>query len=133
MNAGYVYEKPELTPEERHQVWRELLGQYMPWLKLDGSPFYGEGKGWQRQIHIYENPFYYIDYCLAQTAALEFWVIMQNSYEQAWERYMKLVRKAGTQTFTELLETAGLNSPFEENALRDVAAAAEKWLSENKI
>ena len=128
-----VYEKPELTPEERHQVWRELLGQYMPWLKLDGSPFYGEGKGWQRQIHIYENPFYYIDYCLAQTAALEFWVIMQNSYEQAWERYMKLVRKAGTQTFTELLETAGLNSPFEENALRDVAAAAEKWLSENKI
>ena len=58
---------------------------------------------------------------------------MQNSYEQAWERYMKLVRKAGTQTFTELLETAGLNSPFEENALRDVAAAAEKWLSENKI
>lgn len=128
-----VYEKPELTPEERHQVWRELLGQYMPWLKLDGSLFYGEGKGWQRQIHIYENPFYYIDYCLAQTAALEFWVIMQNSYEQAWERYMKLVRKAGTQTFTELLETAGLNSPFEENALRDVAAAAEKWLSENKI
>ena len=128
-----VYENPELTPKQRHDVWRELLGQYMPWLSLDGSPFYGEGKGWQRQIHIYENPFYYIDYCLAQTAALEFWVIMQESHEEAWERYMKLVRKAGTQTFNELLETAGLKSPFEEEALKEVASAAEKWLSENSL
>ena len=128
-----VYENPEMSPEQRHDVWRELLSVYMPWMKLDGSPFYGEGRGWQRQIHIYENPFYYIDYCLAQTAALEFWVIMQKSHEQAWEQYMRLVRKAGTQTFTELIETAGLKSPFDENALREVAESAEKWLDENQI
>ena len=46
---------------------------------------------------------------------------------------MKLVRKAGTQTFNELLETAGLKSPFEEEALKEVASAAEKWLSENSL
>ena len=128
-----VYENPDITPEQRHDIWRQLLGVYMPWMKLDGSPFYGEGKGWQRQIHIYENPFYYIDYCLAQTAALEFWVIMQKSHEEAWERYMRLVRKAGTQTFNELIETAGLKSPFDEEALKEVAKSAEKWLDENKI
>ena len=78
-----VYEKPEMTPSQRHEVWRELTGIYMPWIKLDGSPFYGEGRAWQRQLHIYENPFYYIDYCFAQTAALEFWIIMQKSHEEA--------------------------------------------------
>ncbi len=128
-----VYENPDITPEQRHDIWRKLLSVYMPWLKLDGSPFYGEGKGWQRQIHIYENPFYYIDYCLAQTAALEFWVIMQSSYDEAWKRYMNLVQKAGTQTFTELIETAGLKSPFDENALKEVAQAAENWLKNNKL
>ncbi len=126
-----VYEKPDMSKEQRHEVWRELMKVYMPWMKLDGTPFYGEGKGWQRQIHIYENPFYYIDYCLAQTVALEFWTIMQDSHEEAWERYMKLVRKAGTQTFEELVKTAGLSSPFEEKTLCRVAEAAKNWLNEN--
>ena len=123
-----IYEKPDMEPDERHKVWAELTAVYMPWMKLDGSPFYGEGRGWQRQLHIYENPFYYIDYCLAQTAALGFWTIMQKDFDEAWTRYMKLVRKAGTQTFTELIETAGLKSPFNEDALREVAEAAEECL-----
>lgn len=128
-----IYEKPHLTPAQRHEVWKELMGVYMPWIKLDGSPFYGEGRGWQRQLHIYENPFYYIDYCLAQTAALEFWVIMQMDHNEAWERYMRLVKKAGTMTFTELIDEAGLRSPFDENALREVAEAAQQWLEKNSI
>ncbi|MGN1457708.1 MAG: M3 family oligoendopeptidase [Acutalibacteraceae bacterium] len=126
-----VYENPEMTPQQRHNVWRELLGVYMPWMKLDGSAFYGEGKGWQRQMHIYENPFYYIDYCLAQTVALEFWVIMQKNHNEAWDRYMRLVKKAGTQTFNELVETAGLKTPFGDEALKEVSQACEKWLEEN--
>lgn len=128
-----VYENPDMTPEQRHNVWRELLRVYMPWIKLDGSPFYGEGKGWQRQLHIYENPFYYIDYCFAQTAALEFWTLMQKSQDEAWQRYMKFVRKAGTQTFTELIETAGLRSPFEEETLKEIAENVGKWLDTNEI
>ena len=78
-----IYEKPELSPEGRHKVWKELLGTYMPWLKLDGEiPFYSEGEGWQRQHHIYEDPFYYIDYCLAQTVALQFWAKIQKGYKE---------------------------------------------------
>ena len=128
-----IYENPFMTPQQRHNVWKELTGIYMPWIKLDGSPFYGEGKGWQRQLHIYENPFYYIDYCLAQTVALEFWVIMQDSHKDAWDKYMKFVRKAGTQTFTELVETAGLKSPFDENALKEVSKKASKWLDKHEV
>ena len=128
-----IYEKPHLTPDERHAVWKELLSVYMPWMKLDGSPFYGEGKGWQRQLHIYENPFYYIDYCLAQTVALEFWVLMQQDQQKAWEQYMRLVKKGGTQTFTQLVATAGLRSPFEADTLQEVAVAATDWLDKNRL
>ena len=123
-----VYENPAMTPLQRHNLWKELMGVYMPWIRLDGSPFYGEGKAWQRQIHIYENPFYYIDYCLAQTVALEFFEIMQHNEKDAWERYMTLVRGAGTKTFDELVESAGLGSPFDENTLKQTAEFCEEML-----
>ena len=58
---------------------------------------------------------------------------MQKSHEEAWERYMRLVKKAGTMTFTELIDEAGLRSPFDENALREVAEAAQQWLEKNSI
>lgn len=124
-----VYEKPEMTPAERHEAWRRLEATYRPWLKLAELPFYGEGKGWQRQLHIYTSPFYYIDYCLAQTVALQFWTIMQRDRSEAWERYMRLIRKAGTETFDGLVATAGLDTPFGDKALSDVANTAGEWLA----
>ena len=125
-----VYENPDMTPEQRHETWRELLGVYMPWMALDDEiPFYGEGKGWQRQSHIYERPFYYIDYCLAQTVALEFWALMQKDQANAWDRYFKLVSFAGTKTFDGLVEAAGLETPFGDSALKEVAETATAWLN----
>ncbi|MFQ8832545.1 MAG: hypothetical protein ACLR7U_06525 [Ruthenibacterium lactatiformans] len=64
-----MYAEPDLTPGERNAVWAKLESEYRPWLDFAGLPFYGRGAGWQRQLHIYEVPFYYIDYCLAQTVA----------------------------------------------------------------
>lgn len=124
-----VYEKPELTPQERHGVWKELLGIYMPWMKLDGDiPFYADGEGWQRQHHIYSSPFYYIDYCLAQTVALEFWAKIQENLEDAWKYYIAYTEQGGSKVFTKLLETAGLDSPFEESTLRGVCEKANAYL-----
>lgn len=126
-----VYEKPDMTPAERHAVWKELLGIYMPWLKLDGDiPFYGEGEGWQRQHHIYSMPFYYIDYCLAQTIALRFWAMIQKDLGDAWKHYMAYTEQGGSCVFTQLLENAGLETPFDEACLRGVCEEAARWLSE---
>ena len=125
-----VYEYPEFSPEERHQVWQELLGIYMPWVKPGEIPFYGEGKGWQRQSHIYQNPFYYIDYCLAQTVALDFWARIQENPKEAFETYLKYTKLGGTMVFTDLLKEAGLGNPFEEETLRRVCTAAEKYLKD---
>lgn len=124
-----VYEKPELTPQERHGVWKELLGTYMPWMKLDGEiPFYSEGEGWQRQSHIYTDPFYYIDYCLAQTVSLQFWAKIQKDRQDAWSCYMAYTSLGGSDFFTALLERAGLESPFEGACLKHVCQAAKEWL-----
>ena len=125
-----VYEKPDMTPAERNAAWKELTGIYMPWVNMNDSdlPFYTEGRRWQRQHHIYSSPFYYIDYCLAQTVALEFWAMIQKDLGDAWKHYMAYTVQGGSRTFTDLLKNAGLESPFDESCLRGVCAAAEQWL-----
>ena len=127
-----VYEKPDMTPAERNAAWKELTAVYTPWLNMNDSdlPFYTEGRRWQRQTHIYVTPFYYIDYCLAQTVSLEFWAMIQKDPADAWKHYMAYAEQGGSRTFTELLRNAGLESPFDENCLRGVCAAAEKWLDD---
>lgn len=127
-----VYEDSEMTPDERHEVWQSLQEIYMPWMRLDGDiPFYAEGKAWQRQHHIYSSPFYYIDYCLAQTVALQFWTMIQKDIKDAWSHYMAYTEQGGSKVFTELLKNAGLKSPFDSECLREVCEEAEKWLAEH--
>ena len=124
-----VYEHPELTPAQRHEEWKKLAAIYQPWMRLDGEiPFYGAGEYWQRQMHIYQSPFYYIDYCLAQTVSLQFWAMLQKDRADAWSHYMAYTKQGGSRTFTELLKNAGLTTPFEESCLRGVSEAAKAWL-----
>ena len=126
-----VYAHPELTPAQRHGEWKKLMGIYMPWMKLDGEiPFYAQGEGWQRQHHIYSAPFYYIDYCLAQTVALQIWALLQKDPKQAWERYMAYTTQGGSRVFTGLLANAGLESPFGDACLQQVCETAKQWLAD---
>ena len=126
-----VYENPNLSPAERHAKWKELVQIYQPWFKLDGEiPFYSEGEGWQRQHHIYSSPFYYIDYCLAQTVALQFWNLIQKDQKEAWQHYMAYTKQGGSVVFTKLLKNAGLESPFQESCLRGICDTAAKYLAD---
>lgn len=123
-----VYEKPEMTPEERKAVWRELESRFRPYVSAEGIPYLEEGTRWQYQMHIYETPFYYIDYCLAQTVALQFLLASLENYEDAYRRYVRLLSQGGEQTFDALVKEAGLRSPFEEGALETVAQKTEALL-----
>ena len=124
-----VYEHPELTPAQRHAEWKRLTWIYMPWMKLDGEiPFYSDGERWQSQLHIYDIPFYYIDYCLAQAVALEFWAMIQKDPAEAWKRYMAYTEQGGSRTFVDLLTNAGLATPFDEECLMTVCETAKTWL-----
>ena len=119
-----MYEKPELTPAQRKQVYLELEAKYRPYIGLEGIPYLEEGTRWQYQMHIYESPFYYIDYCLAQTVAIGFLVASCENYDSALERYLAFVKCGGTKAFGALVKDAGLASPFEDGALEILADKA---------
>ena len=128
-----MYQNPDLTPDERNAVWLELEHKYRPWIDFNNLPFYGRGAGWQRQLHIYECPFYYIDYCLSTMAALQFFLLSLKDHKDAWERYLKLVRRAGLASYTELMQTAGLKVPFEDGSIKAIAQQMGQWIAEHQV
>ena len=123
-----VYENPGMTPAERKAVWKKLEGEYRPYMDYDGDPFFGNGGVWQKQAHIYENPFYYIDYCLAEMCALQYRIWMESDREAAWKSYLGLCGKAGTKKLTEVISEAGLKSPFDPDCMDTIIAGASKIL-----
>ena len=126
-----MYEDPTLTPEQRNALWLELEKKYRPWNDFEGLPFYERGAGWQRQLHIYQYPLYYIDYCMAQTVAFQFWIAYLKDKEDAWKRYLAFADKGGTATFEELVRAAGLKVPYEAGCIREIGEAIGKWLEGN--
>ena len=128
-----VYENPGMTPEQRNELWLSLEKKYRPWIDFDNLPFYSRGGGWQRQLHIYEVPLYYIDYCMAQTVAFQFWNLSRENYAEAWKRYMTFVDKAGTATFAELVESAGLKVPYHAGCIKEIGESISRWLEEHEL
>lgn len=124
-----VYANPALTPEERRQEWMKLEKVYRPHMDYEGDSFFGQGGFWQKQHHIYRYPFYYIDYCLAQTCAFEYKVMMDEDYEKAWQSYLKLCRLSASGFYTDMLKEVGLESPFEDGCLKNIVSKLEKKLS----
>jgi len=120
-----VYENPEMTPGERDEVWLKLEKEFRPYMNADGINYFEKGTRWQYQMHIYEEPFYYIDYCLAQATALQFLNASQKNYCKAFKAYYNLVKQGGSKPYAKLVEEAGLVSPFEKDSLKEVAENAE--------
>ncbi len=126
-----VYANPDWTPEERNKAWADLEKLYRPYVDHEGMAFYGRGAGWQRQLHIYQYPFYYIDYCLAQIIALQIWAMSLENWQNAWETYLKFISQGGMATFVDLVKSVGLRSPFDDGSLKEVCKVTEKWLYDN--
>jgi len=104
---------------------------YTPHKDYTENPFLDQGTFWFRQGHIFESPFYYIDYTLAQVCAFQFWkraVVDQD--ENTWADYLKICEVGGTQSFLEIIQTANLQSPFEEGSLTTVITAIDEALSQ---
>ena len=128
-----IYANPDMTPQERNDTWMELDRQYRPYIDYADLPFYGRGAGWQRQLHIYLSPFYYLEYCLAGTAAAEVWALSMEDWNKAWETYLSFVKLGGTKTFTDLLKAVGLKSPLEEGCLKEICVPVQNWLKAHQL
>ncbi len=123
-----IYENPGMTPAQRHAAWLELEKEYRPHQDYEDDAFYGKGGYWQNQLHIYNYPLYYIDYCLAQTCALQYKVWMDESFEAAWESYLKLCRLSASDFYTNMIKEVGLMSPFEPGCLKNIVEKLEKYV-----
>lgn len=123
-----VYENPEMNSVERKATWRKIEKKYMPDLDYDGHEYLESGGRWQLQSHIYQSPFYYIDYTLAQICAYQYWIKMQDDFKGAWNDYLSLCQAGGSLSFLQLVDLAGLKSPFSDGTLEGVANNIKAWL-----
>ena len=123
-----VYDRPEATPAERNAMWQEIESIYLPWYQYGDLPAESSGRLWQQKVHLYQCPFYYIDYCLALTGAMQFWSKSLSDPEAAMQAYAQLCKLGGSKSYTGLLASAGLNSPFEQGCLDSVLAGAQRYL-----
>ena len=124
----FVYENPEATPDERKSMWREIEKKYLPTKDYEDNEFFEKGGFWFRQGHIFNDPFYYIDYTLAEICAYQFWIRFNEDREGAWKDYHKLCKAGGSRHFLDLVEYANLKSPFEEDTINYVSGPIGQWL-----
>ncbi len=123
-----IYENPDMTPAERNNAWRELEKIYLPHRDWDGIPHLEAGRMWQRQSHIFNSPFYYIDYTLAQICAFQFWMKDRKNHTEAWQDYVRLCKAGGSRSFLGLVELANLRSPFEDGCVESVVGEIRHFL-----
>ena len=126
----FVYANPDSGPEARHAEWKKLEKKYLPSLNYGDLEYGKRGGYWQGQQHIYNSPFYYIDYVLAQTCALQIWKKSRESRERALQDYMAICPPGGSQSFLQLVKTGGLRNPFEPGVLSGIVAEAERYVGE---
>ena len=123
-----VYENSGADSVERHRMWLEMERMYLPDRDYGDMEYPARGGRWQLQAHIYLDPFYYIDYALAQTCALQFWERSQVDYDQALADYNTMCRRGGELPFRKLVAETGLQSPFDSGCLEDVVRRARDAL-----
>jgi oligoendopeptidase F len=104
----WVYENPNHTLAERAGKWIEIVNEFTsPVLDMSGLDEYRR-YGWQRQLHLYEVPFYYIEYGIAQLGAIGLWQQYKQNPETALNNYIAALDLGGTRTLPELFRAAGL-------------------------
>lgn len=123
-----VYEKPDMTPAERKAVWAKLEKEYRPGIDDSENDYLARGGFWQKQQHIYVNPFYYIDYCLAQSCALQYKMRMKEDFRRAWESYLKLCELSAKKFYQPMLAEVGLKCPFDADCLKTLRQGLEPVL-----
>ena len=124
----WVYENPEVTPQQRREKWLEIEKKYLPTRDYGEVNELKNGIFWFRQGHIFSSPFYYIDYTLAQVCAFQFWIKSREDREKAWKDYLNLCKLGGSKSFFELMKSANLKNPFEEGTLASIIPKIKEYL-----
>lgn len=128
----WIYENPSHTPDQRKEVWMSILNEFSSSLiDFSGLEEY-RTYHWQRQLHLYEVPFYYIEYGIAQLGAIGLWQQYKKNPEQAIENYLKALSLGGTRTLPELFAAADLQFDFSASTISSLMQFVQSELSQIK-
>jgi oligoendopeptidase F len=116
----WVYENPGHSIDERKENWLRILNEFatsaIDYSGLEAFRSYN----WQRQLHLFEVPFYYIEYGIAQLGAIGMWKQYRDNPEKALENYMKGLSLGGTKTLPELYAAAGIDFDFSPEKISEL-------------
>ena len=116
----WIYENPTHTVQERSQKWMEIFREFSDnVIDYSGLEKYIEN-GWQKQLHLFEVPFYYIEYGIAQLGAIGLWMQYKKDPEKALDNYVKALSLGGTKTLPELYKAAGLKFDFSPENIKSL-------------
>jgi oligoendopeptidase F len=116
----WVYENPGHDLEARTAKWMEILAEFSSGaIDWSGLEYYRQ-IGWQRQLHLFEVPFYYIEYGIAQLGAIGGWKQYKENKENALNNYIAALSLGGTRTLPELYEAAHLKFDFSKDHIKQL-------------
>jgi oligoendopeptidase F len=125
----WVYEHPVHTHEQRTAAWNEVLKEFQDnVIDYSGLEAY-RSNAWQRQLHLFEVPFYYIEYGIAQLGAIGMWMQYKENKQQAMDNYCKALALGGTKTLPQLFEAAGLKFDFSPQRIKILMEFVEKEMN----
>lgn len=125
----WVYEHPQHTLEERAENWRSIMNEYTS-IAMDVSGLEEYRRfAWQRQLHLFEVPFYYIEYGIAQLGAIGLWKQFKEDKDKAIHNYLNALKLGGTRTLPELYKAAGLQFNFSPDHISELMLFVEEEIT----
>jgi oligoendopeptidase F len=116
----WIYENPNHTNEERTESWMKIMKEFSSNLVDYSGLEYIQKSAWQKQLHIYEVPFYYIEYGMAQLGAIAIWRNYKKDPEKAVQQYMNALSLGYTRSIPEIYEAAGIKFDFSANYVKEL-------------
>ena len=114
----WIYENPKHSVAERTKEWNAILAEFQDnVIDYSGLENY-RNNGWQRQLQLFEVPFYYIEYGIAQLGAIGMWMQFKKDQQNALNNYCEALSLGGTKTLPELYKTAGLKFDFSPDQIK---------------
>lgn len=123
-----VYAEENLTGDKLAAIWKRLEKIYMPWRDYDGAEFLENGGFWMQKQHIFLDPFYYVDYSLAQMGAFEYYLRYLKDKKSAWADYLNLCKCGGSKPYFETLKEGNLSNPFKDGTVKQITDGLKQVL-----
>ncbi|RYE36694.1 MAG: M3 family oligoendopeptidase [Sphingobacteriaceae bacterium] len=118
----WIYTNPDHTTEQRTEAWIQIFERFGANFVDWSDHREAEENLWQKQLHIFEVPFYYIEYGMAQLGAIAVWKNYKENPEKGLQQYLDALKLGYTKTITEIYETAGIKFNFSEAYVKELAA-----------